>query len=112
MSLSVTGPETSSLSRRTRHYPETWIAELTLNHLDELRNNAPILGPQHPAKGPLAVIHLPLKLKLGLARALVTVCISRLLRAEKRYGRQRPSHADHRPTNAGLTRRVTARLGG
>ncbi|KAL2151687.1 hypothetical protein VTH82DRAFT_6785 [Thermothelomyces myriococcoides] len=37
-----------------------------LNHLDELRNDVVIFDAQNLAKGPLAVIHLPLKLKLGL----------------------------------------------
>ncbi|KAL2192370.1 carotenoid oxygenase [Corynascus similis CBS 632.67] len=37
-----------------------------LNHLDELRNDVVIFDAQHLNKGPLAVIHLPLKLKLGL----------------------------------------------
>ncbi|KAK4098472.1 carotenoid oxygenase [Parathielavia hyrcaniae] len=37
-----------------------------LNHLDELRNDVVIFDAQNLGKGPLAVIHLPLKLKLGL----------------------------------------------
>jgi len=37
-----------------------------LNHLDELRNDVVIFDAQNLKKGPLAVIHLPLKLKLGL----------------------------------------------
>ncbi|KAL1839255.1 hypothetical protein VTJ49DRAFT_1692 [Mycothermus thermophilus] len=37
-----------------------------LNHLDQLRNDVVIFDAQHLNKGPLAVIHLPLKLKLGL----------------------------------------------
>ncbi|KAK4447351.1 carotenoid oxygenase [Podospora aff. communis PSN243] len=37
-----------------------------LNHLDELRNDVVILDALHLSKGPLAVIHLPLKVKLGL----------------------------------------------
>jgi carotenoid cleavage dioxygenase len=37
-----------------------------LNHLDELRNDVAIFDAQHLSKGPVAVIHLPLKLKLGL----------------------------------------------
>lgn len=37
-----------------------------LNHLDELRNDVVIFDAQNLAKGPLAIIHLPLKLKLGL----------------------------------------------
>ncbi|KAK3365409.1 carotenoid oxygenase [Podospora didyma] len=37
-----------------------------LNHLDQLRNDVVIFDALHLAKGPLAVIHLPLKLKLGL----------------------------------------------
>ncbi|KAH7014022.1 beta-carotene 15,15'-monooxygenase [Macrophomina phaseolina] len=36
------------------------------NHLDVLRNDIVILDAQHVAKGPVAVIHLPFKLKLGL----------------------------------------------
>jgi carotenoid cleavage dioxygenase len=37
-----------------------------LNHLDELRNDVVIFDAQSLSKGPLAIIHLPLKLKLGL----------------------------------------------
>jgi carotenoid cleavage dioxygenase len=37
-----------------------------LNHLDQLRNDVVIFDAQNLSKGPLAVIHLPLKLKLGL----------------------------------------------
>ncbi|AEO60340.1 hypothetical protein MYCTH_2309496 [Thermothelomyces thermophilus ATCC 42464] len=37
-----------------------------LNHLDELRNDVVIFEARNLGKGPLAVIHLPLKLKLGL----------------------------------------------
>ncbi|KAK3314143.1 carotenoid oxygenase [Apodospora peruviana] len=37
-----------------------------LNHLDELRNDVMIFDAQKLSSGPLAVIHLPLKLKLGL----------------------------------------------
>ncbi|KAK5654252.1 hypothetical protein OQA88_7427 [Cercophora sp. LCS_1] len=37
-----------------------------LNHLDELRNDVVIFDAQKLSGGPLAVIHLPLKLKLGL----------------------------------------------
>ena len=37
-----------------------------LNHLDELRNDVVIFDAQNLGKGPLATIHLPLKLKLGL----------------------------------------------
>jgi carotenoid cleavage dioxygenase-like enzyme len=37
-----------------------------LNHLDVLRNDVVIFDAQHMAKGPVATIHLPLKLKLGL----------------------------------------------
>lgn len=37
-----------------------------LNHLDQLRNDVVIFDAQDLNKGPLAVIHLPLKLKLGL----------------------------------------------
>jgi carotenoid cleavage dioxygenase len=37
-----------------------------LNHLDELRNDVVIFDAQNLGKGPLTVIHLPLKLKLGL----------------------------------------------
>ncbi|KAK4113191.1 carotenoid oxygenase [Canariomyces notabilis] len=37
-----------------------------LNHLDQLRNDIVIFDAQNLSKGPLAVIHLPLKLKLGL----------------------------------------------
>ncbi|KAK3935789.1 retinal pigment epithelial membrane protein-domain-containing protein [Diplogelasinospora grovesii] len=37
-----------------------------LNRLDELRNDVVIFDAQSLAKGPLATIHLPLKLKLGL----------------------------------------------
>ncbi|KAB5575377.1 carotenoid oxygenase [Coniochaeta sp. 2T2.1] len=44
---------------------EGWLIAL-LNHLDELRNDVVIFDAQHMAKGPVATIHLPLKLKLGL----------------------------------------------
>ncbi|KAK4664737.1 transcriptional regulatory protein rco1 [Podospora pseudopauciseta] len=37
-----------------------------LNHLDVLRNDVLIFDAQNLSQGPLAVIHLPLKLKLGL----------------------------------------------
>ncbi|KAJ4508092.1 hypothetical protein HRR76_003421 [Exophiala dermatitidis] len=37
-----------------------------LNHLDMLRNDIVIFDALHVAKGPLAVIHLPFKLRLGL----------------------------------------------
>lgn len=37
-----------------------------MNHLDVLRNDIVILDAQNLAQGPLAVLHLPLKLKLGL----------------------------------------------
>jgi len=37
-----------------------------LNHLDQLRNDVVIFNAQNLSQGPLAVIHLPLKLKLGL----------------------------------------------
>ena len=37
-----------------------------LNHLDQLRNDVVIFDAQNLSKGPLATIHLPLKLKLGL----------------------------------------------
>lgn len=37
-----------------------------LNHLDVLRNDVVIFDAQHLAAGPLATLHLPLKLKLGL----------------------------------------------
>ncbi|CZR55269.1 related to lignostilbene dioxygenase [Phialocephala subalpina] len=37
-----------------------------LNHLDELRNDILIFDALNLAKGPLAAIHLPLKLRLGL----------------------------------------------
>ncbi|KAB5546805.1 putative carotenoid cleavage dioxygenase [Coniochaeta sp. 2T2.1] len=37
-----------------------------LNHLDELRNDVCIFDARHIAKGPVAVIHLPFKLRLGL----------------------------------------------
>lgn len=37
-----------------------------LNHLDVLRNDVVIFDAQNLAKGPLATLHLPLKLKLGL----------------------------------------------
>ena len=37
-----------------------------LNHLDELRNDILIFDALHLAKGPVAVIHMPFKLRLGL----------------------------------------------
>ena len=39
---------------------------MLLNHLDELRNVILVLDALNLAKGPLAVIHLPFKLRLGL----------------------------------------------
>ncbi|KAK4459541.1 putative carotenoid oxygenase protein [Cladorrhinum samala] len=44
---------------------EGWLIAL-LNHLDVLRNDVVIFDAQNLSQGPLAVIHLPLKLKLGL----------------------------------------------
>jgi len=37
-----------------------------LNHLDELRNDILIFDAMELAKGPVAVIHMPFKLRLGL----------------------------------------------
>jgi carotenoid cleavage dioxygenase len=37
-----------------------------LNHLDVLRNDILIFDAQNLAQGPLAAIHLPVKLRLGL----------------------------------------------
>lgn len=37
-----------------------------LNHLDVLRNDIVIFDAQNISQGPLAVIHLPVKLRLGL----------------------------------------------
>jgi len=37
-----------------------------LNHLDVLRNDILIFDAKSLAQGPLAIIHLPLKLRLGL----------------------------------------------
>lgn len=44
---------------------EGWLIAL-VNHLDVLRNDVVILDAQNLSKGPVATIHLPLKLKLGL----------------------------------------------
>ncbi|KAJ5654649.1 hypothetical protein N7490_001652 [Penicillium lividum] len=44
---------------------EGWIIAF-VNRLDVLRNDIVIVDAQHVAKGPVAVIHLPFKLKLGL----------------------------------------------
>ncbi|KAK4182246.1 putative carotenoid oxygenase protein [Podospora australis] len=44
---------------------EGWLIAL-VNHLDQLRNDVVIFDAQKLSQGPLAVIHLPLKLKLGL----------------------------------------------
>lgn len=44
---------------------EGWIIAL-LNHLDVLRNDVVIFDALNLAQGPVAVLHLPLKLKLGL----------------------------------------------
>lgn len=44
---------------------EGWLVALQ-NHLDVLRNDVVILDALDVAKGPVAVIHLPFKLKLGL----------------------------------------------
>lgn len=37
-----------------------------LNHLDTLRNDVCIFDAQNIAQGPIAVLHLPFKLRLGL----------------------------------------------
>ena len=37
-----------------------------LNHLDELRNDILIFDAMHLSKGPIAAVHLPFKLRLGL----------------------------------------------
>lgn len=44
---------------------EGWVIAL-LNHLDVLRNDVVILDALHVAAGPVATIHLPMKLRLGL----------------------------------------------
>ena len=44
---------------------EVWLIAL-VNHLDVLRNDIVILDALNLAKGPVAIIHLPLKLRLGL----------------------------------------------
>ena len=43
---------------------EGWIIALA-NRLEELRNDVVIFDAQEVAKGPIAIIHLPLKLRLG-----------------------------------------------
>ncbi|KAK3690374.1 carotenoid oxygenase [Podospora appendiculata] len=44
---------------------EGWLIAL-LNHLDQLRNDVVIFDAQKLSAGPVAVIHLPLRVKLGL----------------------------------------------
>ncbi len=39
---------------------------ILLNHLDELRNDLLIFDAQHLADGPLAAVHIPIKLRLGV----------------------------------------------
>lgn len=57
--------EPSFIPREGGSEGEGWIIAL-LNHLDVLRNDIVILDAWNLAKGPVATIHLPLKLKLGL----------------------------------------------
>jgi carotenoid cleavage dioxygenase-like enzyme len=57
--------EPSFIPREGDGEGEGWIIAL-LNHLDVLRNDIVILDAQDVQKGPVATIHLPLKLKLGL----------------------------------------------
>lgn len=57
--------EPSFIPREAGGEGEGWIIAL-LNHLDVLRNDIVILDAQDLTKGPVATIHLPLKLKLGL----------------------------------------------
>jgi hypothetical protein len=61
----ATVQEPSFIPREGGGEGEGWIIAL-LNHLDVLRNDIVILDAQDLAKGPVATIHLPLKLKLGL----------------------------------------------
>lgn len=57
--------EPSFIPRENGSEGEGWIIAL-LNHLDILRNDIVVLDAQDFSKGPVATIHLPLKLKLGL----------------------------------------------
>jgi carotenoid cleavage dioxygenase-like enzyme len=57
--------EPSFIPREGGGEGEGWIIAL-LNHLDVLRNDIVILNAQDLPGGPVATIHLPLKLKLGL----------------------------------------------
>lgn len=61
----VTYQEPSFIPREGGEEGEGYIIAL-LNHLDVLRNDIVIFDALNVAKGPIATIHLPLKLKLGL----------------------------------------------
>ena len=61
----ATFQEPSFIPKESGGEGEGYIIAL-LNHLDVLRNDIVILDAQKVAKGPIATIHLPLKLKLGL----------------------------------------------
>lgn len=61
----ATFQEPSFIPKENGSEGEGWLIAL-LNHLDVLRNDVVILDALNIAAGPIATIHLPLKLRLGL----------------------------------------------
>ncbi|EGU87689.1 hypothetical protein FOXB_01785 [Fusarium oxysporum f. sp. conglutinans Fo5176] len=61
----ATFQEPSFIPKKNGAEGEGWLIAL-LNHLDVLRNDVVIFDAQNLAAGPVATIHLPMKLRLGL----------------------------------------------
>ncbi|VTT79111.1 unnamed protein product [Fusarium fujikuroi] len=61
----ATFQEPSFIPKKDGAEGEGWLIAL-LNHLDVLRNDVVIFDAQNLAAGPVATIHLPMKLRLGL----------------------------------------------
>ncbi|KAF5264578.1 hypothetical protein FOXYS1_4642 [Fusarium oxysporum] len=61
----ATFQEPSFIPKKNGAEGEGWLIAL-LNHLDVLRNDVIIFDAQNLAAGPVATIHLPMKLRLGL----------------------------------------------
>ncbi|KAG4285018.1 hypothetical protein FPRO06_06278 [Fusarium proliferatum] len=61
----ATFQEPSFIPKKNGAEGEGWLIAL-LNHLDVLRNDVVIFDAQNLAVGPVATIHLPMKLRLGL----------------------------------------------
>ncbi|KAF5559137.1 beta-carotene 15 15 monooxygenase [Fusarium phyllophilum] len=61
----ATFQEPSFIPKKDGGEGEGWLIAL-LNHLDVLRNDVVIFDAQNLAAGPVATIHLPMKLRLGL----------------------------------------------